>query len=87
MSEVISLEHEKSAGRILLWGWLLCLFLFLGMMYFREPGEKGEVGRIFPLFSQLASKMDAAAQTLRQGSVCQVFFWWDNDCAEPNSDP
>ena len=86
MSEVIPLENEKSAGRLLLWAAMLCLFMLLGKMYFRKPGEREGAGAAFPLFSQLASKMDAAAEVLRQGSVYQVFFEWDNGCAETNSD-
>lgn len=82
MSEVIPLEDENNAGCLLLWAAVFCLFLFLGTMYVRRPEEQG--GTAFPLFSPLASKMDAAAEELRQGNVCQVFFGWDDDRAETN---
>ena len=80
------MRNDGSSGRLFLWLAMLCFFLFWGIVFLLKPEYRERAGAAFPLFSQLASKMDAAAEQLKQGNVCQVFVEWGDDCAETNSD-
>lgn len=56
----------------------LCIFLFFGAVYQLAPQSRDRVQPFFPLFGRVSSRLDEAAEELREGKpikeAAEVFF-------------
>ena len=52
---------------LMIWLLLLCTFLFLGVVYRFLPRYKHSIQTFFPLFGGFSSRLDKAAEQLKNG--------------------